>query len=515
MKIFQGPIEMSGQLDHYVKGLSALGHTVEAYASYPCYIPEGSQVVSIDNDKLIDVFNSISNKTDVFHFQYGLSFHLQKEFAFAHEHNRVRLMHFWGNEVRSEREAVRLNPYARFMNHFMEENSIHERVDAIYPIIPACIVPDFEIAAYTARIFERIYVLPLAIDLANWIPNFEVSNTPLIVHDGRDGELKGSEYVDATIERLRQAGINFEYLRLDQESPDEAKGILSRADIVIDQLLCGSYGLASVEAMALGKPVICHIREDVLYRMPGLPITSANPATLFTALHRLINDPNLRNQLGSAGRQFVEAHHSVPVIASHLGWIYSEERRVLDGIKPKVPAVIHLYGDQRIEYGLNTETARISLEAVSNKVAIAENLSKGDKVVLKPNRIFVLNGKKSKKSKGSKERTYLSFNLSEVSTEYRIVNAVFRVGSSNKSQLIPVYSVKKGWNTKQMMSKQPKTATVPYRRMRSSRKHREHFLLRCTALAKKWRNDQISNHGICLVGPHIKNPRLVIKIAAK
>lgn len=43
----------------------------------------------------------------------------------------------------------------------------------------------------------------------------------------------------------------------------EAQRWYLQADIIVDQVFCGTYGLLSVEAMAMGKPVVTYIRDDV------------------------------------------------------------------------------------------------------------------------------------------------------------------------------------------------------------------------------------------------------------
>ncbi|GAK00997.1 hypothetical protein JCM19055_4134 [Geomicrobium sp. JCM 19055] len=42
-----------------------------------------------------------------------------------------------------------------------------------------------------------------------------------------------------------------------------------KATVVIDQLRIGSYANLTMESMALGKPVICYVREDLVSKFPG------------------------------------------------------------------------------------------------------------------------------------------------------------------------------------------------------------------------------------------------------
>ena len=45
-------------------------------------------------------------------------------------------------------------------------------------------------------------------------------------------------------------------------SNEEVIKLIQRADLVIDQLVIGWYAMFAIEAMSLGKPVICNLRSD-------------------------------------------------------------------------------------------------------------------------------------------------------------------------------------------------------------------------------------------------------------
>ena len=54
--------------------------------------------------------------------------------------------------------------------------------------------------------------------------------------------------------------------------------------------------------MALGKPVVCYIRPDLVDKYPpGLPIRSAHPDNLRDVLRELVSDHELRRSLGIQG----------------------------------------------------------------------------------------------------------------------------------------------------------------------------------------------------------------------
>ena len=66
---------------------------------------------------------------------------------------------------------------------------------------------------------------------------------------------------------------------------DEAFERYRAADIVVDQLNAGWYGLFAIEAMALGKPVVTFLHDEAVRRTEAafgtrVPIVSATAETL-------------------------------------------------------------------------------------------------------------------------------------------------------------------------------------------------------------------------------------------
>jgi glycosyltransferase involved in cell wall biosynthesis len=104
----------------------------------------------------------------------------------------------------------------------------------------------------------------------------------------------------------------------------EAKKLYQQADLLIDQLLIGWYGGLAVELMALGKPVICYLREDDLKFIPNamreeLPIINAEPGTIYTVLKEWLT--TRRQELPEWGRRsrcYVEQWHDPLQIAAYL-----------------------------------------------------------------------------------------------------------------------------------------------------------------------------------------------------
>lgn len=136
-----------------------------------------------------------------------------------------------------------------------------------------------------------------------------------ILHAPSNPEYKGTAYINEAVNRLRDE-FEFEFIVKSNIKAEELYEEISRADLVIDQMLVGFYGLFSIESMAMGKPVVCYIREDILKNSPvDLPVINANPDTLYSVLKEILKDPSVLIEKGSQSRQYAEKYHDAAKIA--------------------------------------------------------------------------------------------------------------------------------------------------------------------------------------------------------
>jgi glycosyltransferase involved in cell wall biosynthesis len=183
---------------------------------------------------------------------------------------------------------------------------------------------------YADRVF---YLNP---DLSEWLPGARFcpyasvdprelepvpqrgSGEQTVVHAPSRRGPKGTAEVIAAVGALRSRGLPVRLDLVEGVRREEALARCARADIAVDQLHLGWYGGFAVEAMALGKPVLCHISEERPAESPfhvELPIARTTAATLERDLLALLEDPARRSRLGAEGRRFVERHHDPRRIA--------------------------------------------------------------------------------------------------------------------------------------------------------------------------------------------------------
>jgi glycosyltransferase involved in cell wall biosynthesis len=167
-------------------------------------------------------------------------------------------------------------------------------------------------------------VIPPGIDLAavTPVPPSE-RKRPIVVHAPSSRRRKGTEHVVAACE-----GLDVELRIVEGVRHDEAIAHYREADIVVDQLNAGWYGLLAIECLALGKPVLTFLREEARQRTEEaygteVPLVGVTAETLRDRLEALVEaGPTEWRRLGEASRAYVEQVHDVERVADSLVELY-------------------------------------------------------------------------------------------------------------------------------------------------------------------------------------------------
>jgi glycosyltransferase involved in cell wall biosynthesis len=244
-------------------------------------------------------FARLLPRTDVFHFYFGLTL-LPKsiQFPLLRATRRKSVFHYLGSDIRGKTR---------------HDLAYGGRADAEI------------VGSYDAiRWVPGAHVVPPGLDLSQYEPAPPSdSPRPLVVHAPSNRERKGTAHV---IEACAQLPVELEIV--EGVPHTEARKRYARADIDVDQLNAGWHGVFALEAMALGKPVVSHLKPDVVEASADgyghrIPIVPATKKTLTDALRPLVEDAALRRQLGAAGRSYVEQVHDIDRVAARLIDIYA------------------------------------------------------------------------------------------------------------------------------------------------------------------------------------------------
>jgi glycosyltransferase involved in cell wall biosynthesis len=145
---------------------------------------------------------------------------------------------------------------------------------------------------------------------------------PVILHAPSSRRRKGTEHVVAACE-----GLDADLEIIEGLPHDEAFERYRNADIVVDQLNAGWYGVFAIECLALGKPVVTFLHDEAVRRTEEaygveVPLRSATADTLREALRPLVADAALRRSVGAASRAYAEQLHDIDKIAGQLVGLY-------------------------------------------------------------------------------------------------------------------------------------------------------------------------------------------------
>jgi glycosyltransferase involved in cell wall biosynthesis len=243
-------------------------------------------------------FARLAPRTDIFHFYFGLTLIPKRaQFPLLRALRKKSVFHYLGSDIRGKSRA---------------ELAFGKRADAEI------------VGSYDAiRWVPDGRVIPPGLDLREFTPRAPSDNPrPLVVHAPSNREKKGTQHVIDACARLP-----VELDIVEGVPHEEARARYARADIVVDQLNAGWHGVFALEAMALGKPVVTHLKPDVVEKSAAgfgvrVPIVAATAETLVDALRPLVDDPARRRELGAESRAYVEQVHDIDHVADRLLALY-------------------------------------------------------------------------------------------------------------------------------------------------------------------------------------------------
>lgn len=173
---------------------------------------------------------------------------------------------------------------------------------------------------------RNMHFWPIDLDRLSYVGVRQDWGKPLrIAHVPNHTHFKGTVYLEEVVKRLCAEGYEIELLRAQGVTNEQVLNIYAQADIVADQFIAGFHGYAALEAMSLGKPVLCYLRNtDMMLDPVTCPIINTNPDTLYDVLKRILSGEFDLVEIGKRSRNYVEINYSLSSVANRLGEMYLE-----------------------------------------------------------------------------------------------------------------------------------------------------------------------------------------------
>jgi hypothetical protein len=156
---------------------------------------------------------------------------------------------------------------------------------------------------------------PTVVDVQVWGSGAPVleRRVPRVVHIPSKGRLKGSEHIDPVLRGLHARG-EIDYVRLEGVPHERVRQEVREADLLVDQVVMGLYGVSALEGLAAGRVVLGFVGDRVRERVRGttgleVPVVEITPETLAEVLDDLLADRDRARTVASAGPGFVREVH--------------------------------------------------------------------------------------------------------------------------------------------------------------------------------------------------------------
>ncbi len=238
-------------------------------------------------------------RADVFHFYFGLTLVPQSvQFPILNALRKKSVMHYLGSDIRGKSpDELAFGKKAR-----------------------AQIVGSYD----AIRWVPEAEFVPPGVDVGSIEPAPPSDRArPVILHAPSSRRRKGTEHVLAACD-----GLDADLVLVEGLHHDEAFERFRDADIVVDQLNAGWYGLFAIECMALGKPVVTFLRDEAVRRTEHelgvrLPLVSATKDDLRARLEPLVASATERRRIGAESRAYVEEVHDLERVADRLLALYA------------------------------------------------------------------------------------------------------------------------------------------------------------------------------------------------
>ena len=209
--------------------------------------------------------------------------------------------------------------------------------------------------------------------------------------------IKGTDIVRNVFEKLKNEGLKFDYEVRTGIPADQMKYVQKNADVVVDQLHYGWWGSTSLECIAMGIPVICHMKQSFLenfeknFRIPSdkIPIINTSASNFEQTIRQIIADPSIlieiETKMEMFRKKFLDINNNVFELLTFLGIDLTRRNERLEAFKARVYATplenyvqkLKSLGfaelDRVIDYGCGYGQWTVALASLNKEVIAVDN----------------------------------------------------------------------------------------------------------------------------------------------
>lgn len=320
LKVLQGFIDIAGQASRYSMALRQQGVYSEAWLySRPLKTGTYDRMLDFSNSgiwsgrfrKFNYLIQAYSN-FNIFHIHKGFSaFQKARDLELARMLGKKVYIHYRGSEIRKDMQAKGLTK--KVIDKITRESKVANKV----------LVKDGQLAELIKPYVNEVEVFPNIVDLSS-VPSFErqynYEEKLRIVHIPSNPSVKGTDTIRSAMKKL---GSLVKYEEFTSLTHGEVLQKYLNSDLVVDQILTGTYGNASLEAMGLGATVLNYLNPKFLaYELDQPPIMNIDPLNICDVIVYIDKNREILERHGALGMSFVERNHSFTSVGKKLHDLY-------------------------------------------------------------------------------------------------------------------------------------------------------------------------------------------------
>lgn len=323
MKILHAPINIAGQPTEISRAQRRLGYISDVLVlNTDSFGYEADINLKLKQEKsrlkrawkLLANFFYCLRTYDVFHF-HGMRTLLPQsiDLPILRLFGKKTIMQYWGSDIiqfdiAQYRMLYKKEDFEKVF-HQQDDEKKRTQIAKMEKMVDVTIVGDPELLPFSPK--SKVVPKALNLDKFEFVGVNKENHRLKIVHAPSNRGVKGTDKIIEVIDNLKKSGLDFEFILVEGKSNLEAMEIYKSADLIIDDIMQGPYGILCMEAMALGKPVMCRIDDSLIQNYPGLPVINVNPDNLGQKIKEVMASSSLREKLSHEGREYMEANHDI------------------------------------------------------------------------------------------------------------------------------------------------------------------------------------------------------------
>lgn len=328
MKILHGPVDIGGMASTLARAQRKLGHgarsfvTSTSYLGYPIDIDLSARQRAVRWLAFQHFLLRMLLENQVFQFYFGGGIYGDdlKEIRWLRRLGKKVFFYFCGCDLRDADATVAkydVSACAHCSPRLCRHNRVLARdIAAELANVNFVSTPDLLEFLPGSVLLPQVVDFDLIETIHHTPPVRRDPNRLVVAHAPTNRALKGTSYLLSAIGELQREGWPIEIVLIENLRHAEALQKYYQADLGVDQLLAGAYGLLSAELMALGIPTVCYLRPDLVDAYPELPpLLNAHPGTIKDQLKFCCENRDVLQRHAELGMTYARRHHHPMAIA--------------------------------------------------------------------------------------------------------------------------------------------------------------------------------------------------------